>query len=173
MIASSQTRGFTLVEVMVSSAISSVVLAAVMTCFVWTANQAHETRARSWGQVESLKSSVGILSTLRMASDIIGIDGEGNWILVRFPGGGVSKFTYVNPTQASGDGYMLFQPDMSDSHSELVIAEGLSKVMTLPVRNVFEMTSASTLRVAYRVTRPHDPIDLASEVDVGVRLRNH
>jgi len=165
--------GFTLMEVMVSTAISTMVLAALMSCFVWTSKQAHETQARSWGQVESLKSSSGIVGTLRMASAIVDIDGEGNWVEVRFTDGVVSRFTYTNPTQAHGDGYMLFQADVESRETELVIARGLSKVMTTPVRNVFEQTSPNTLRVAYRVTRPLEPVDCASEVDVGVHLRNH
>jgi Tfp pilus assembly protein PilW len=167
-------KGFTILEVMIASSISTMTLGALMASFIWTMRQSHETNTRAWAQVESLKSSVNMIDSIRNASRIDSIDGEGNWVELRYPDGSIGRLSYRNESGQAGAGFLLYEPDLAQGNVSLkLVAKGVSKVMTTPVRNVFERTSPRSLRVAYRVTKPLAPVDVASEVDIGVCLRNY
>ena len=164
--------GFTLLEMMFAVAVSSIVMAGVVTTFLWATRQAYRVRIQCWAQVETLKSSTRVIGHIRQAQAINDIDDTGNWVELYMPDGTVCRFVYDNPTGRSGDGQMLYRASMLNTSEAKIVAQGLSKVMSTPVRNVFEKTSDNTLRIAYRVTQPMEPVDIPAEIDIGVRLRN-
>lgn len=167
-------RGFTMIELLVASTISVIVGAAIFAVFLWAMNSAYESEQYGWAQTESIKSSQKIVSLVRNALAIHDIDASGNWIELSMPPTGrVYRLEYVNTTGQAGDGRMLFMTGAGGGATTNVIGSGLTKVMTLPVRNIFEQTSSNSVRIAYRITKPGGRSDYPSEVDVGAFLRNY
>lgn len=171
----SGSRGFTLVEVMVATTIGLVVMAGMMTAFIWVLHSTEQCRQYAWAQTEAIKSSQRVVSYLRNAMAINQVDSGGNWIMVATPPTGVvARLAYVNPSGLAGAGLLTLVPNVADSHSATnVFAHGITKVMTLPSRNIFEVTGSNSVRIAYRITKPAASGAYPAEVDVGVRLRNY
>ena len=166
--------GFTLLEVLVASSLGVLVLAGTLSAFIWSMRAACKARQYAWAQTEATVSAGKLSHYIRNARAIDSIATNGNWVQLVMPGGTTSKFSYVNSLELVGDGKLLFQSDISDPSSETnVVAKGTSKVMTLPVRNVFAQTGSNSLRIAYRITEPLTPGECPAEVDIGVRLRNY
>ncbi len=89
------------------------------------------------------------------------------------PTGCVARFWYEQTSGPSYEGRLLYTANVNDPGIQTnTVAQGVTKTMTPPARNVFERTGTNTLRVAYRITRPMAGDDFPAEVDVGVRLRN-
>ena len=163
--------GFTLVELVVSTALGSLVMIGILTLFLWALRTASECRQYAWSQAEAVKSSQKIMTYLRNGMAIHNIDVSGNWVEISMPPTGrVSRVSY----DASGVGTLLFVADVyAPAASTTTVATGVSKVMGMPVRNVFERSGSNTLRVAYRITRPMGEDVYPAEVDVGLALRNY
>jgi prepilin-type N-terminal cleavage/methylation domain-containing protein len=165
-------RGFTMVELLFAVALSTLVMAGAATAFVWSLRVAAQCREYAWSQTEAIRSAQQIVSRIRNGTTITNMDLGGEWVeIVMPPAGRVARFTYSNPSGQVGDGRLVYIPDVSAS-STVVVATGLTKVMTPPVRNIFERTGSDSLRMAYRITRPTDRGQYPSEIDIGVRLRN-
>ncbi|NCD34180.1 MAG: prepilin-type N-terminal cleavage/methylation domain-containing protein [Spartobacteria bacterium] len=166
-------QGFTLVEMMFASAIGLMAIGTVWTVFLSTIKTASKAQQYAWAQSETLTASQRLASYIRNASSIESIDTSGNWVQIRMPDGTVSRFEYVNITGEHGEGKMLFEKDISAGTQETLVAEGLTKVMTHPARNVFSQSGANGLRIAFRITKPLSPGECPAEIDIGVRLRNN
>jgi len=128
----------------------------------------------NYAQSEMMTSSSKIEYSIRNALAITDIDISGNWVELRMPDGTICRFTYWNPTGEAGMGQMMYLDDIASTTSvQRVVSEGLTKVMTTPVRNVFHQVSANTLRVAYRITEPLSSGDCPQEIEFSVQLRNN
>lgn len=166
--------GFTLVEMMFASAIGLMVIGGIWSVYLATIKLTGHAQQYSWAQSETIVAEQRLASYIRKASAIESIDQSGNWVQVRMPDGTVSRFAYENDTGENGEGSMVFIKDVvSNSSEETIVASGLTKVMSLPVRNVFTQTGDNNLRIAFRVTKPLSPGECPAEIDVGVRLRNN
>jgi hypothetical protein len=143
--------------------------------FIWAMKAAFESRQYAWAQSEAVASSQKLVAYMRNATDIHAIGLSGDWIELSMPPSGtVSRISYQNPSLEPGAGVLAFVADTGDPLSPTnVVAEGVTKVMTFPVRNVFEKTGANSLRLAYRITRTTQRGTFSAEVDTGVRLRNN
>ncbi|MEI6085026.1 MAG: type II secretion system protein [Verrucomicrobiota bacterium] len=164
--------GFTLVEMIVATAISLMIVASLLSGFVWMIRVAEKGNHYAVVQHEAARSAQLVTRYIRNAAAIDSVDTSGNWVRVKMPNGKISQFSYIADTTASGLGRLTFFGDITQTASTNVVAAGLTKVMTYPVRNIFEKTGANTLRVAYRVSQPIRGTDCAAEVDTGIRLRN-
>lgn len=167
--------GFTLVEVMIATTIGGIVLAAMLTAFIWVLQRTSECQQFAWAQTESIKVSQRLVAYLRNASVITNIDVAGDWIEVVMPTNNViARISYINTTGLPGEGRLVLVPNIASPTSNTnTLARGLTKVMTLPTRNVFEQTGPSSVRIAFRITKPAESGQYPSEVDIGARLRNH
>lgn len=164
--------GFTITEVLVASAVGSIAIAGLATVFIWCVKTAGEGRQYAWAQTEALISSRKIMGYMRNASGIDSIDQSGNWVQLNMPDDTVSRFEYVNDPLGDGNGRMAFVRDISSGSSTNIISQGLTKVMTMPTRNVFAQTGDNTVRVCYRVTEPLSPGECPAEIEYAVFLRN-
>jgi hypothetical protein len=159
---------------MVAVGLGTLVTAGMLTVFIWSLRTASECRQYAWAQTEAIKTSQRIVSYLRNASVITNIDLSGNWVeVVTDTNGTIARISYDNPTAMAGEGRILLTADVSDPNSPTnILVHGVNKVMTLPVRNIFERTGDDSLRLAFRITKPLRGNAFPAEVDVGVRLRN-
>jgi prepilin-type N-terminal cleavage/methylation domain-containing protein len=174
MIAWRNRKAFTLVEIMIASAIMLFVFGGLTTVLLWMLRTTERANRYASVQAEARRSQQLISHYIRNGSGVAGIDLSGNWVRIRMPSGHISQFRYVSDPTTAGLGYLEFLENISGAQAVTnIIARGMSKVMTLPVRNVFELTGSNTLRVAYRISAPHpNNGDGAAEVDSGIRLRN-
>jgi prepilin-type N-terminal cleavage/methylation domain-containing protein len=181
-------QGFSLVEVMVASSVSVLVIGMVMTCFIWCAKNTSICMKRGWTQADAVQSSTKIITYMRNASFIYDIDDSGDWIVLCFPSGRLFKMSYLNPTDDLRDGNMhLFEVD-SDGDSlgsdESIVLSGM---MAIPAaegegysEHVFSGTvGGANVKVAYRIsspsadgTRAADDSKYAVSMRFGVYLRN-
>jgi len=170
----SERHGFTLIEVMLTSLVGLIVLASILSVFVWALTSSHECGENAWAQTQATHSAQKMVSYMRNASGINAIDVSGTWVELSMPPTGtVSRFEYVNPTPEQGDGRILFTEDVSDASVRTqVVAMAVTEVMSLPSRNIFQQTSPRLLRIAYRVARPTRYRVCSAEIEVSVRLRN-
>ena len=165
--------GFTLLELVISTALGALVMIGVLTLFVWALRTSAECRQYAWSQADAVKSSQKIITYLRNGVAVHAIDGSGNWVELSMPPTGtISRLSY-DPSASPDGGRLLFVANVgAASASTSTVATGVSKVMSLPVRNIFERSGTNTLRIAYRITRPMGDEVYPAEVDVGIMLRN-
>ena len=167
--------GFTMTEFVVAASLGTLVAAGMATAFIWSLKTAVECRQYAWAQTEGIQSSQRVLAFMRNAVAVTNIDVGGDWVeLVTDTNSTVARFTYQNPSAKPGKGQIIFRPDISKSAGATnVLVNGVTKVVSIPPRKVFEQTGADSLRVAYRITKPLKRGDYPAEVDIGVRLRNN
>lgn len=169
--------GFTLAELLVAISASLIVMAGMMAAFIWTLKAVRECHQYAWAQTEAIQSSQRLVSYLRNAVAVTNLDIGGNWVEVSMPppgSGTVARLEYVNPSGVAGAGELRFISNIGNPLGPTnVVAYGVTKVMTMPVRNVFEPTGPDSLRIAYRITKPSESGQYPAEVDIGVRMRNH
>ncbi len=171
--------GFTLIEVVVASSISTLVVAAVMTVFIWNAHQASECAKLAWSQNEAMRTSKKLTQYIRNASDIVAIDeSQGAWVQLEFPDGRRATLTYSNAVPLLRDGRMYIERDDS---TDMLVARGLTEIQSTDgyTTPVFSRTRTNVLRVAYRVAAPSPTGGRASDdeayaafIQFGVCLRN-
>ena len=164
--------GFTVTELLVASSISILVSGGFIAAFITAVYAAGEGRQFGWAQTECVGSSRTVMNYMRNATAVHSIDVSGDWIQLSMPGGNVSRLEYVPDPQGNGDGRLTFVADVVSGTSTSIVSRGLTKIMTLPTRNVFAATGDDTVRVSYRVTEPMSPGECPAEVEYGVRLRN-
>jgi prepilin-type N-terminal cleavage/methylation domain-containing protein len=146
--------GFTLTEILVASSISTIVVAGVMTTFIWCAQQASTASKVAWSQNESMTTSAKLTMYIRNARKIKTIDvSQGTWVELEFPGGSTARLVYSNAVANLRAGQMLIQ---RTNGTETIVARGLTEIQdpggfTTPV---FTKTRNNALRVAYRVSEP-------------------
>ena len=169
----SRKAGFTLIEVMFASAIGLMVIGTIWSVYLTTIRTASTAQQYAWAQSETTHAGQSLASYIRNASGIDSIDESGNWVQIIMPSGTISRFEYQNEVGLDGMGQMLFYRDVSLDNEETIVARGLTKVMSSPVRNVFSQTGDNCLRIAFRVTKPLSPGKCPAEIDLGVRLRNN
>lgn len=183
-------RGFSLVEVMVSSTISLMVLFVVLGAFLWGGTQAVQCMKRGRSQQAATSSSTKITTYVRNAQEIHSIDeAHGNWVKLLFPDGSIGELTYINPTTDQRDGNLRLLK--WDKFNRKVLEEKIvtSGVMAVPdpsgggynEERVFVGTpGGANLNVSYWISAPnakgarsaHDG-GYAVVVRFSVCLRNH
>lgn len=172
--------GFTLIEVMVASAISVIVCAGVMSLFLWCGNQSALCCRVAWSQNEAMRSRGKVTAYIRNASAITGCEtNRGSWIQLKFPDGTSVKLVYSNSTSTIRGGQLYLKRTNS---TEIIIARGLTQIMdsvgfTTPMFQPVPQSNA--VMIAYRVSEPvaagvaaADDDDYAAIVDTTVGLRN-
>ncbi len=172
-------NGFTIVEVLVSAAIFSLVMAGVLTAFLWVADRSALCVKMAWSQKEALQTAEKLTMLIRNASAIVRIDEvEGEWVELLFTNGVVGRLSYSNamPTLRAGKMYLT-----RTNKTEIIVARGLTEIQrsqgfTTPV---FTRTRENALHIAYRVSEPAaggardaDDDEYAACVSFGVCLRN-
>lgn len=152
---SSRKAGYSMVEALIATSLSAVVLTAVLGSFVWIGKQCATSTKLAWSQREAMNTSMKLMTYIQNASRIKSIDEKtGQWVTLEFPDGKVCNLVYSNAVPLLRDGRMyLFR----DGRSDLLVARGLTEIMdsdgfTTPV--FLGSTNSSSLRVAYRVSEP-------------------
>jgi len=171
--------GFTLTELLMSVSISSLVLGAVLTTFIWCGRQATTASKTAWSQQAAMSTSAKLSMYIRNASKIINIDEEeGQWVELGFPDGSTGKLIFNNAVPDLRDGQLVL---IRNDGSELIVSYGMTEIQestgfTTPV---FIKTHANALRIAYQLSGPsliasRDANDgaYATAVRFGVCLRN-
>jgi len=172
-------NGLTLVEVLVATAISSLVMAGMLTVFLWVGDRASLCVKRAWSQREALLAAEKLTMLIRNASAIVRIDEvEGEWVDLLFTNGVVGRLSYSNamPTLRAGRMYLT-----RTNNTEIIVARGLTEIQraqgyTTPI---FTRTRENALHLAFRVSEPSaggvrdaDDDEYAACVSFGVCLRN-
>ncbi len=171
--------GFTMPEVLIASAIATVVAAGLLTVFVWVGHQATLCAKIAWSQNEAMKTSSQIMMYVRNAKEIVTNDvSQGTWVQLRFGDGSAARLVYSNDMPRLRDGRIYL---VRSNGTELIVARGLTEIQnssgyTTPV---FTKTRDNSLRIAYRVAEPassgaRDANDgpYAAAVRFAVALRN-
>ena len=171
--------GFTLLEVMIASAVALLVGAATVAVFLWSGSQFFLSSKIAWSQNEAMRSSGKILSFVQNASEIIQYDtNKGTWVQFRFPDGTIGKLIYSNKTATLRDGRLYLQ---RTNNYTVVVARGLTEIMTDAgfTTPMFNVTGPNIVRVEYRVSEPvaegtqaADDEDFAACVRFAACLRN-
>ncbi len=146
--------GYTLVEILVATTISSIVLAGVMAVFIWSCRQASLCAKMGWSQQEAMTTAAKLTMYMRNASQVQAIDDvEGKWIDLGFPDGTTRRLSYSNAAPLLRDGRMYLQ---GDGTNELLVARGLTEIQSENGFStpVFSQVGPSAVRVAYRVSEP-------------------
>lgn len=161
--------GFTAIELVVVVSISVLVFAGMMSAFVWSMRTAEQCRQYAASQTSALKSYERLVSYMRNGVMVTNIDVNGDWVnVVMDTTGTVARFAYD-----STGAQLTFRANLVNSNvAAQVLATGVSKVTTTPLRDVFIQTGPNSLRVAYRVSKSLSG-NYPAEVDVGVRMRNY
>lgn len=146
-------RGYTLPEVMVAGSLMTVVIAAVMTSFLWAGRQSMLCAKIAWSQSEVMHTSYKIEQYLRNASVISAIDESyGNWVEVGFPDGSSGRFVYFIENGPREGALFLVREGKEDK----LVARGLMKITTtdgFPMP-VFSKINDRTIRISYRLSQP-------------------
>jgi prepilin-type N-terminal cleavage/methylation domain-containing protein len=146
--------GFTLTEILVASSIATIVVAGVMSTFIWCVQQATTASKVAWSQNESMNTAAKLTMYIRNARKIKAIDvSQGTWVELEFAGGVTGRLVYSNAVANLRAGQMLIQ---RTNGTETIVARGLTEIQdsggfTTPV---FTKTRSNALRVAYRVSEP-------------------
>lgn len=171
--------GFTLLETLIATGIGALVLAGLMSVFVWVADRTTYAQHIAWSHNEALRSSRNLIAFLRNADAITAIDtNHWRWVEVRGVNGVRTRFVHVNPIAGQRDGYMYMSNNLG---SALVVARGMTEIMT-PTGfspSIFRITATNTLRISYRVVEPvmsqpgeNRDANIGAIVDTAVHLRN-
>lgn len=171
--------GYTLLEMMVATGISGIVMVGLMGMFWNVARQTSYSQHIAWSHNEAIRSSRNIVSLLRNATDITAKD-TNNWFWVEFQqmDGTRARFVHVNPIAGQRDGYMYLSNSVGTS---MVVARGMTKIMT-PIGfspPIFSIEGTNALRIRYRVVEPvpqqpgqNQDDRIGAWVDTAVCLRN-
>jgi hypothetical protein len=172
-------RGYSLLEVMIASAVGTAVTIVVMTTFLWTGRQSNLCAKIAWSQTEAMRTSGKIEAYVRNASSISAIDQNlGNWVEFRFPNGETSRFTYYNLPNSPRDGKLYLQ---RTNTVETIVARGLTKITSTNGYSMpmFTKVNDRAVRISYRVAEPtptgaraSDDELYASSMRFAVCLRN-
>jgi len=167
--------GFTMVEVMFATGIGSIAIVGMLMTVISVLQTVNRAQHYAWAQSEVNQSIQKIVTFARNAEAIAAIDESGYWVDLRLPDGTTNRFEYIPSSghNSGGGALRMTRQRPGEVGATHLVAEGVTKVMTLPVRNVFHQTGPNTMRVAYRVTKPGSPRNCPAEVDVGVYLRNN
>ncbi len=170
--------GFTLVETLVATSISVVVLGGVASVYYWTSQQMVYAQRVSWSHLEALKSSRTLQYYLRGAQEVTAIDtNRAQWVEVRMADGSLTRLVYENPIQGQRDGF-LYVTNSTGRHT--IVARGMTAHMTDEYSPpVFRRMGAKSLRITYRVVEPvvsqpgatRDAC-IGAVIDTGVSMRN-
>lgn len=99
-----QKNAFTLTEVMIAVTLSGTILAAIFSIYIWCGKISCTCEEKGWSQNMAMVSSEKIMTYIKNASAISGIDtNQGNWVAFSYPDGTTRKLVYTqNPTSKSG-----------------------------------------------------------------------
>ena len=151
---SKRRAGYTLVEILMATSISGIVLAGVMTMFIWCCRQASLCAKMGWSQQEAMTTAAKLTMYMRNASAVRAIDtSEGMWIELGFPDGTSRRLSYSNAVPLLRDGRMYLH---GAGETEMLVARGLTEIQasdgfTTPV---FSQVGPNSVRVAFRVSEP-------------------
>ena len=171
-------KGMTLVEVVLMSGLSTIVLAGVMGIYLWCGIQTSESSKKAWSQGIAMTSSERLTKLIRNAEEISDIDyAHGKWIELKFPGGEKRKIIYENNILKPRSGQMFVR---NEDSSEIVVTRGMSGIQSSNGFSdpVFQMIGSNAVQVAYRIAsvpnknNPSDDAGYATSVRFAVCLRN-
>ena len=174
------TSGFTITEVLIASSLGTMVAAAVMTVYLWSAEQASVCAKVGWSQIEAMKSADKLTTYIRNASNIVSIDEvEGTWVRLAFPGNtNVVRLAYSNDTSKLRDGRLYLT---RTNRTEVIVARGMTEIQDSRgyTTEVFTKIRKNALQISYRVSEPTGPdtracddAAYAAQVHFIVCLRN-
>lgn len=146
--------GFTLMEVVVASSTSTLVVAGVMTVFIWCGREASLCAKIAWSQNEAMRTSDKLTLYVRNAAEVVAIDEvEGTWVDLRFPDGTTARLAYSNAVPELRDGMVFLQ---RTNGTEMIVARGVTEIQSSEgyTTPVFSRTRNNALRIAYRVSEP-------------------
>lgn len=171
--------GYTLLEMMVATGISAVVMVGLMAMFWNVAQQTSYSQHIAWSHNEALRSSRNIVSLLRNATDITAKDTNNwNWVEFMQADGSRARFVHVNPVTSQRDGYMYLSNSVGTA---MVVARGMTRIMTPTGFSppIFAIEGTNALRIRYRVVEPvpqhpgeNQDTRIGAWVDTAVCLRN-
>lgn len=156
-------QGFTLVEVLVTTALSFLVFATLFSVYYWGAELSTLCGKKNRSQVASINSSVRIMDCIRNASAIMDIDDEtGRWVKLGYSDGQTALLAYTNSAQTANSGALgLFRSNkppvwlVKHGITEMMGVQGFdSPVFSVPTNCVNSVTNR--LYVRYRVSQPAD-----------------
>ena len=181
-------QGFTLVEVVVTLALSFLVFATLFTIYHWSAELLTLCGKKNRSQVAAINSSVRIMDCIRNASRISDIDERsGRWVKLTFPTGETAILAYTNSPSITNSGALgLFRPSrdpiwfVKSGITELMDVQGHdSVVFSLNPSTNLVNASTNVLYVRYRISQLADDIDrdlndknYATHVRFATCLRN-
>jgi hypothetical protein len=146
--------GYSVTEVLIALAISTIVISAVLTVFIWSARQTYLSAKIAWSQGEAMNTTSKLTMLIRNAQAIAGIDeSEGSWISLRFNDGSILSLVYSNAVPELRDGRMYI---VRTNRTQTLVARGLTEIQrsegfTTPV---FSVVRDNAVRIAYRVAEP-------------------
>lgn len=179
----SRRGGYTIAEVMIASAISLLVMAALGKVFVTTLWATAAVSHQSWAQMHRVKAVRWMTDYMRGASGVDGIHDGGDRILLNMPDGTISQFEYIADSESVGNGRLVFFRDVVSGSPSNIVSRGISGVMedeffgieTQPMFHLIPDRACETVRVAFRIDKPQTPLKYAGcavNVKFSVRLRN-
>ncbi len=144
-----------MVEVLVATSITGLVLTAVLETFLWCGKQSSLCTKMAWSQQEAMDTSMKLMTYIRNASEVIDIDETtGQSVTLGFPDGETCQLVYSNAVPLLRDGRLyLFR----QNRTEMLVARGMTEIMeddgfTTPV--FVGKVGGDSLRIAYRVSEP-------------------
>jgi hypothetical protein len=147
-------RGYSLPEVMIAGSLTTLVMVAIMTAFLWAGRQSLLCSKIAWSQSEVMKTSGRIEQFIRNASAISSIDESlGNWVEVRFPDGSTGRFVYYREDRHPRDGSLYL---IRKGEPDRMLARGLMKITTTDgfPTPVFSKINDRSIRISFRLSEP-------------------
>ena len=161
---------FTLVEMLVASSISTLVMAGVVTTFVWSIRQATLSSKVSWSQNEAMKTSAKLAMYVRNAVEVAAMDNEGTWVQLRFVDGSTARLAYSNDVPNLRDGRLYLQ---RANGSETIVARGMTRIQDSNggATPLFRMSRGNCMNMAYRVSEPREASNPAADGQYAAHVR--
>lgn len=172
---------FTIVEMLVSTALSCLVLGAMIMLSVWVYRETSHAQHVSWSQQQAMRSSREIVSYLRNATAVVAIDSQNwSWVEVRMTNGSLSWLTYSAPSPSLRNGTLCLSNSLTHANVPIVNT-GVTKIMNTGFSPpIFQLIGSNLLQICYRVVEPvpADPGEykdqtIGAQVNTSVFLRNY
>lgn len=180
--AGARNHGFTMSEVMISSAIFLIVMAITLGIFSWVLVRASWVQHVVWSYNEARRASRDVVDYIRNASEITQVDtNKYQWIELKMPNNSRTRFVVVNPPgDLPRDSYMYMSNSVTGR--SMIVARGLTGLMTPEgfSRPIFYVhPNMRAVRLGFRVTEPvptgREAVNdsrIAAIIDTSVTLRN-
>lgn len=160
-------QGFTLVEMMVTAALSFLVFTTLFSVYYWGANLSTLCGKKNRSQVSASHSSIRVMEFVRNATRINSITEDGRGVELAYSDGTTGFLAYTNSPNGSGDGALGF---FRNGHDPIwLVRSGVTELMSEQGHNsrVFSVSTnyipdhiqeSNLLFVRYRVSQPADEV---------------